>query len=93
MEARTARKVGLWSFIAVILIVALWDSIMQGVFGLQHTVSWAVWEATAENPIITVAIILPLGIVIGHLFWPGYSVQARKEIDELKRRLSKYEPV
>lgn len=80
MEAVKARRIGLWVLFTALLAGIVWDSIMQGVHGLTYTVSWAVWEAYRQNPIITLAAVLPVGIILGHLFWSGYN-DAQKEIE------------
>ncbi len=84
MEAAKAKKIGLILIFVVIGVVIVWDSLMQGLFGLSHTISQSVWEATSDNPIITVAICAPLFIIVGHLFWPGFSADARRQIANLK---------
>jgi hypothetical protein len=47
-----------------------WD-IYQGVrYGYYETISFQVFEASSNHPIIPAGFFLILGVIIGHVFWP-----------------------
>jgi hypothetical protein len=54
------------SFLVLALLVGLWDAYMGYRFGPEYTVSYIVQGWAGRFPIL----VLLIGLVLGHLFWP-----------------------
>lgn len=59
--------------IGAMLLLLGWDSIAQFAFGLKFTVSWAIWEASINAPVIPYTTGYVHGFFSGHLFWSGFA--------------------
>jgi hypothetical protein len=84
-----SRKIGRIFFLVMLGtmgVLLAWDAVMQFAFGLKHTVSWAIWEASLAAPVIPSLTSYIIGLFQAHLFWSGHA-DSQKEIKELKGAL------
>lgn len=75
------RKLTKWFCGISLAIIILYDVYVYLGYGVEATISRFVWYLTFDYPPVGQLLLLSVGFLLGHLFWPQKIVLGKKDLE------------